>query len=83
MADRLEGVGFRVFRSLHQEWDLDTVEDIRIQLTRGPLVPFEQIEAALARLAERRYVEEFKPGHWKITNQGLAVKRSLLGEAGR
>ncbi|MEA2512680.1 MAG: hypothetical protein QOJ59_2167 [Thermomicrobiales bacterium] len=82
MAKRLEGVGFRVFRSLQREWDRDTVEDIRVELTRGTVVSYEEVEDALRRLADQRYVEEFSPGHWRISANGLALRQTLLGEHG-
>ncbi len=80
MADPLKGAEFRVFRSLLQEDDFDTVEKIRVHLTQGPAVETAAIEGALESLAARRYVEEHKPGHWSITSQGHAVRKSLLGE---
>ncbi len=80
MAVRLKGVEFRVFHSLRQEWDFDTVEAIRVHLTQGPVVSTPQIEDALDSLAERGYIEEFEPGRWRISPQGHGVHRSLLGE---
>jgi hypothetical protein len=79
MAERLEGVEYRVFRSLLQEWDRDTVEEIRVELTRGVEVPIAQIEEALRTLESKGYVES-EADHWKITPQGQAVRRSLLGD---
>lgn len=83
MAEPLKGVEFRVFRSLIQEDDFDTVEKIGMHLTLGPMVTTSEIEAALSSLAMAGYVEERKPGHWQITPQGHAVKGSLLGELNR
>jgi hypothetical protein len=80
VADPLEGVDLRVFRSLFEEEDFDTLKKIRVHLTLGPIVATTEIEAALDRLVLRGYVEERKPGHWWITSQGHAVRRSLLGE---
>jgi hypothetical protein len=80
MAEPLKGVEFRVFRSLIQEEDFDTVEKIGMHLTLGPMVATSEIEAALDSLAVAGYVEERKPGHWRITSQGHAVKQSLLGD---
>jgi len=39
MAERLQGVEYRVFRSLLREWDRDSVEAIRVELTPGEEVP--------------------------------------------
>jgi hypothetical protein len=80
MAERLEGLELRVFRSLFEEYDLDSIEEIRVQLTRGALASATEIETALASLRERGYVEELRPGHWRVAPQGLGVRRSLLGE---
>jgi Mn-dependent DtxR family transcriptional regulator len=80
MAERLQGVEYRVFRSLLREWDRDSVEAIRVELTRGEEVPTPEIEEALRTLAEKGYVEEFEPGHWRVTDRGRAVERSLLGD---
>lgn len=80
MVDPLQGVEARVFKSLIQEEDFDTVEKIGVHLTLGPMVATSEIEAALQSLATAGYVEQRKPGHWQVTPQGHAVKRSLLGE---
>lgn len=80
MATRLQGVEYRVFRSLLREWDRDTGEAIRVELTRGEEVPAEEIEDALRTLEQKNHVEEFEPGRWRVTAQGRAVERSLLGE---
>jgi hypothetical protein len=78
----LEGVEFRVFRSLVREYDQDTVEHIYVQLSRDP-VDRADIEAALAALADRGFVEEFEEGRWKATSQGLHLEKRLLGKAYR
>jgi predicted transcriptional regulator len=83
MVDPLQGVELRVFRSLLEEEDFDTVEKIGVHLTLGRMVATSEIEVALASLATAGYVQERKPGHWQITSQGYAVKRSLLGELNR
>ena len=80
MAEPLDGVELRVFRSLLQEWDRDTVEEIRVELTRGVPVPTAEVEAALQRLAQRGYAEEFSEGHWRVTPQARAVEATLLGK---
>jgi len=80
MVDPLQGVEARVFKSLIQEEDFDTVEKIGVHLTLGPVVATSEIEASLESLATAGYVEERKPGHWRITSQGYAVKGSLLGK---
>ena len=79
MAERLRGAAFRVFRSLLREWDLNTAEDIRVQLTCGPVASIEEIEAALEELTSVGYVEAFTPGRWRVTPQGQVLKRSRLG----
>jgi Mn-dependent DtxR family transcriptional regulator len=81
MAERLQGVEYRVFRSLLREWDRDSVEAIRVELTQGEEVPTPEIEKALRTLAEKGYVEEFEPDHWRVTDRGRAVERSLLGDS--
>jgi hypothetical protein len=60
------------------EWPKDSVEQIRIELTRSVELSTEEVEAALEVLL-KGYVEEFRPGHWKLTPNGHGVKRSLLG----
>jgi hypothetical protein len=79
MTEPLDGLQLRVFRSLEREWDRDTVEAIRVELTRGPAAGSEQIEQALSQLEALGYVEEREPGRWAITPNGLAVKGSLTG----
>lgn len=69
----------RIFRSLATEWPHDTVDQIRVELTRGPEVASEEVEAALEGLQAAGLVEEFKPGHWRLTPNGHGKKPSLLG----
>ena len=80
MAERLQGIDFRVFRSLATEWPYDTVEKIRVELTRGPEATAEEIEESLRCLEGKGWLEEFQPGRWKLTPNGHGSKRSLLGE---
>jgi hypothetical protein len=80
MAEQLQGVEFRVFRSLLREPDMNTVHAIYVHLTHGPFVAEPEIEAALAALAERGYVSATESGEWEVSPQGHAVQRSLLGE---
>jgi hypothetical protein len=80
VPDPLDGVEFRVFRALLQEYDYDTVEQLRVYLTQGPAASTEEIELALESLATDGYVEQYKPGHWKVASHGHAVSKSLLGE---
>lgn len=80
MATPLEGAEFRVFRSLYREWDRDSVEQLRVQMTRGVELSITEIEAALGELEGNGYVEEFEPGRWQLTPNGYGVRRSLLGE---
>lgn len=80
MAEPLQGSELRVFRSLIEEWPWDTVEKIRVELTRGEELSSEQVEAALQRLRQKGYVEEFEAGRWQVTAKGHAVRRTLLGE---
>jgi hypothetical protein len=62
------------------EWPKDSVEEIRIELTRGVELSTDEVEAALEDLRLKGYVEEFQVGHWKLAPNGHGVKRSLLGE---
>jgi len=80
MATPLQGAERRVFSSLLHEEQEDSVEKIRIELTRGAELFTEEVEAALEALRLKGYVEEFRPGRWKLTPNGHGVKRSLLGE---
>src|SRR5688572_944885 len=78
MIEPLRDVRLRVFRSLVQEQDRDTVDAIAVELSRAS-VPHHEIEAALKSLADSGYVETFGDGHWRATAQGLAIRESLLG----
>jgi hypothetical protein len=80
MAEPLQGAELRVFRSLVEEWPWDTVEKIRVELTRGEELSSEQVEAALEGLRQKGYVEEFEAGRWQVTVNGHGVRRTLLGE---
>src|SRR3954462_1847479 len=80
MAEPLKGAELRVFRSLIEEWPWDTVEKIRVEMTRGEELTTEEIEAALTSLRENGYVEEFELGRWQVTPNGHGVRRTLLGE---
>jgi len=80
MATPLEGAEFRVFRSLFHEWPFNSVEELRVELTRGVELSTAEVEAALSGLRRKGYVEEFKPGRWQLTSSGYGVHRSLLRE---
>src|SRR6476646_444752 len=80
MAEPLKGAELRVFRSLIEEWPWDTVEKIRVEMTRGDELGTADIEAALTSLREKGYVEEFEAGRWQVTPNGHGVRRTLLGE---
>jgi hypothetical protein len=69
----------RVLRGLLSECEDNTVEDIRIRLTRGTELPYEGVEQVLERLWIRGYVEEFSPGRWKATANALVIQDRLLG----
>lgn len=79
MTDQLRGTAFRIFRSLLREWDRNTVEDIRIEMTQGAVVTADEVQDTLDELEKSGYVEEFSPGRWRVTAQGRALERSLLG----
>lgn len=78
-ATQLDEAEARVLRWLITESIDDTVEDIRIRLTRGRELTYEEVEQVLERLWIRGYVEEFSPGRWEATNSALAIKNRLLG----
>lgn len=80
MTQILQGVDYRTFRSLLKEGDRDTVEDLRVEMTRGVPVSTEEIESALKRLSDATYVEEYESGRWRVAANGLGVKGTLLGE---
>lgn len=79
MAGALKGNERRVFWLLLNEWDRDTVEWLRVESTQGLEIRPADIEATLRSLEDRGLVEEFDPGHWRITPRGLALQKSLLG----
>lgn len=76
----LQGAEFRIFRSLFHEWPSNSVEEIRIELTRGVELSRAEIETTLENLRGKGYVEEFKPRCWQLSPNGHGVRRSLLGE---
>jgi DNA-binding transcriptional ArsR family regulator len=80
VAEPLSGAEFRIFRSLIEEWPEDTVEKLRVEMTRGVELSPAEIERALRDLTEKGYVEEFEPGRWQVTASGHGRKRTLLGE---
>lgn len=80
MAEPLQGPELRVFRSLVEEWPWDTVEKIRVEMTRGEELSSAEVEAALESLREKGYVEEFQSNRWQVTPNGHGVRRTLLGE---
>jgi hypothetical protein len=80
MAEQLQGVEFRVFRSLLREPDMNTVHGIYVHLTHGPVVAEPEMEVALAALAVRGYVSATESGEWEVSPQGHGVQRSLLGD---
>jgi hypothetical protein len=80
MIEPLTGLEFRVFRSLAREYDRDTIEAIRVQLTQGQPASTEHVEDTLEELAKRALVEEYRPGNWRVTMQGHMNEKSLLGE---
>jgi hypothetical protein len=75
----LTGIDFRVFRSLANEGDQDTVALICVRLSRQPVEPAD-VEAALERLASHNYVREYRQGHWELGLAGLGCRRTLLSE---
>ena len=82
MAEALEGNERRVFFSLYRDHDRDTPDAIRIELTRSPpYLDEDEVVEILEALRDRGYVEEHSLGHWGLSSQGLAVRRSLLGES--
>jgi hypothetical protein len=80
VAEKLEGVEFRVFRCLIEESQFETFEEICIELTHAPPLAPEDVQEALESLREKGYAEEVQPGHWKRTPNGYGVRRSLLGQ---
>jgi hypothetical protein len=80
MAQKLERNEFRVFRCLIKEFQNERFEDICTEITHRPAISPDEVSDALAALEERGYAEEFKPDHWKRSQNGYGVRRSLLGE---
>jgi hypothetical protein len=80
MAMQLQGAEFRIFRSLFHEWPYNSVEELRIEMTRGVELSTAEVETVLASLQGKGYVVEFEPGRWQLTPNGHGVRRSLLGE---
>jgi hypothetical protein len=79
MAEKLPEPELRVFRVLINESQFTDFERICVELTHSPALESEDVAAALGRLEERGYAEEFKPGHWRYTPAGYGVRRSLQG----
>lgn len=73
----------RVLRGLIEEMIDDTVEEIRIRLTRGRELSYEEVEQVLERLWVRGYAEEFRPGRWEATDLARHIRRRLLGPTAR
>lgn len=69
----------RVLRSLIDEWPYNTVDHLRIELTRDPELGHAEIERALDLLLARGYVEEFEVGHWQVTETARHIRHRLLG----
>lgn len=80
MAKKLKGSEFRVFRCLIGEHQIERFEDICVELTHRPALASDEVAEALASLRHSGYAEEFKPGHWRYTQNGYGVHRTLLGE---
>lgn len=80
MAKKLEGNEFRVFRCLIREHQIERFEDICVELTHRPPLSSDEVAEALTSLRDSGYAEEFKPGHWRYTQNGYGVHRTLLGE---
>jgi len=75
---QLEDPEARVLRSLIEEWPYNTVEQIRVELTRGRSLSYAEIEAILDALRVQGHVEEFKPGHWRASDRARHIRRRLL-----
>jgi hypothetical protein len=74
------GAELRIFRSLLVEWDRDSINEIRVELTRGAAVSERRILHVLESLAQAGYVREQAPERWEVTSRGRSVSPSLLGE---
>lgn len=68
----------RVLRSLVEEWPYDTVEQVRVELTKGRHLSYEEVEDVLDALRTQGYVEEFESGHWRASDQARHMRRRLL-----
>ena len=55
------------------------MEEIRVELTKGPPLSYEEVEDTLDALKIRGYVEEFEPGRWQASNKAHHIRRRLLG----
>lgn len=75
---QLSGLEARVFHTLLHETPFNSVEAIRIELTRGQPQTYEDVSAALSALQVRGYVEEFEPGRWQASVTGRHMSRILL-----
>jgi hypothetical protein len=80
MAKKLEGAEFRVFRCLIREYQFERFEDICVELTHRPALTPDEVAEALASLRDSGFAEEFQPGHWRYTQNGYGVHRTLLSE---
>jgi hypothetical protein len=78
-SQHLDDAEARVLRSLIEEWPDDTIEAIRVGLTRGQELRYDEVESVLARLFARGYVEEFELGHWQATDVAKRIRPRLLG----
>ena len=78
-ATSLDEAERRILHGLIEEWIDDTVDDLRIRLTRGRELTYGEVQQALERLGIRGYVEEFRPGHWRATDTARYIRRRLLG----
>jgi hypothetical protein len=80
MAASLQGAELRVFRCLIKDPQSEKFDDICVEMTHAPPLERDEVAEALESLKEMGYAEEFKPAHWKYTDNGYVVRRSLLGE---
>jgi DNA-binding IclR family transcriptional regulator len=81
MAEPLQGIELRVFRSLLHRSDRHNLKAIRVELIGKPEPVASEVETALSRLVESGYLEEFEPGRWRLTRQGYSLRLALLGES--
>jgi hypothetical protein len=75
---RLEESEARALRSLIEEWPYDTVEQIRVELTKGRSLSYAEVYGILDALRVQGHVEEFEPGHWRASDQARRIRRRLL-----